>query len=93
MLRKLILGFAILATLGGGYLVLAHGPAALGPLVMGVLLLIGLLAERVTYKRLADRPPDPRFQPTGERFRDPASGAVVEAYADPKTGERVYVRS
>ncbi|HEX8726339.1 MAG TPA: hypothetical protein VF737_13210 [Gemmatimonadaceae bacterium] len=30
------------------------------------------------------------WQPTGERFVDPASGKLVDVYFDPETGEREY---
>ena len=69
------------------------GAAGVGCLVTGVLVLVGLLVERVYYKRVVDRAPNPRFERTSERFRDPVTGAIVDVYADPKTGERVYVRA
>ena len=83
----------MLVAIGGGVATLTVGPAGIGWLVMGVMVLIGLLAERVYYKRIIERAPDSRFERTSERFRDPMTGAVVDVYADPKTGERVYVRA
>jgi hypothetical protein len=92
MLHNLVLAFAALLTLAGGAAVIWGGPAGAPWLVSGLLLLIGSVFERVRYKRLAASAPDPRFQRTSERFRDPETGAVVNVYADPKTGERIYVR-
>ena len=92
MLRNLVLALAILATAVGVMLVITTGPGGLGLLIGSGLLLIGILFERVRYKRLADAAPAPRFERTPERFRDPSSGEVVNVYADPKTGERVYVK-
>ncbi len=92
MLRNLVLAVAALAALCGVVAVVVGGPAGLGWLVGGVVLLIGTVFERVRYKRLATRAPDARFERTPERFRDPSSGEVVNVYADPKTGERVYVK-
>jgi hypothetical protein len=93
MLRSVVAVLAVLVVIGGAVATLTVGPAGIGWLVMGVLVLIGLLAERVYYKRIVDRAPDPRFERTSERFRDPVTGAVVDVYADPKTGERAYVRA
>ena len=92
MLRNLVLTLAIASTVAGAVATLAIGPAALGWLIMSLLVLIGSVFERIRYKRLAASPPDPRFQRTAERFRDPQTGTVVRVYADPATGERVYVR-
>jgi len=33
---------------------------------------------------------DPRFRPTDEVFRDPASGRLTRVHVDPETGERRY---
>jgi hypothetical protein len=45
------------------------------------------------YKRDAlDAPPGPDWKPTGERFLDPRSGAMLEVWWLPRTGERAYVR-
>ena len=92
MLRNVVLGLAIAITLAGVAGLVVVGPAVLGWLIFGLLLVIGSVFERVRYKRLTAAAPDPRFRPTAERFRDPESGAVVRVYADPATGERAYVR-
>jgi len=83
-----------------GLVVAAYGLVALalswpgGPqaLAFGLLLGVGVLIERTRYKRLERAAPDPRFQPTSERFIDPETRAAVTVYFDPATGERKYVR-
>ena len=91
MLRNLLLGVAGLMTAAGVGL-LAFGIPAYQLVIFGPLILAGVLFERVTYKKLEAAPPQPRFQPTTERFFDDASGAPVTVWTDPKTGERKYVR-
>jgi len=55
---------------------------------------IWLLFRRGGYKRKPlDAPPGPDWQPTGERFIDPTSGAALEVWLQPRSGERAYVRS
>ena len=45
------------------------------------------------YKRHPlDAPPGPDWNFTGERFRDPQSGEMLEVWYCPRTGERAYVR-
>jgi hypothetical protein len=66
--------------------------AVLAPAGLGVLILLGTLAERITYKPLQDGAPGPDWQATDERFVDPDSGAVVTVYFHERTGERRYVR-
>jgi hypothetical protein len=45
------------------------------------------------YKRHPlDAPPGPEWKFTGERFRDERSGAMLEVWFLPRTGERAYVR-
>jgi len=53
--------------------------------------LIGLAIERWRYKPLAERPPGPDWQATGERFVDPETGKLVAVYFHPATGERRYI--
>ena len=46
------------------------------------------------YKRHPlDAPPGPDWTFTGERFRDPQSGEMLEVWYCPRTGERAYVRA
>ena len=92
MLRNLVLALAMAMTVGGLALIALGVPAIQLP-IFGALLLVGTLCERVVYKRLEAAPARAdRFQPTGERFFDDATGAPVTVWTDPKTGERKYVR-
>ena len=46
------------------------------------------------YKRVPlDAPPGPDWVLTSERFVDPSSGETLAVWFDPKSGERVYVRT
>ena len=57
-------------------------------LINAAILLAALLFERRGYQ---PRAPDPSaLRPTGERFRDPTSGQLVEVWEDPRTGAREY---
>jgi hypothetical protein len=91
MLRKLVLGLALLV-LCAGLLLLAVSPAnAFPPLLFGTLLLLGTLFERWRYKA-ARTPGSARGSATGERFVDPETGVLMEVYYDASTGERTYVK-
>jgi hypothetical protein len=59
-------------------------------LVVAVMLLafVGYASGRRAARHVGRR--DPRFQPTDEVFRDPASGVLTRVYQDPRTGERRY---
>lgn len=90
MLRKLLLGFALLV-LAGGALALATGSAqGLPTLLLGALLAVGILFERRRYKPAQK---NAKGQATGERFVDPVSGELLEVYYDPASGERSYVKA
>jgi hypothetical protein len=82
----LLLLAAVIAFLGG-----ADPAVVLSSAALGALLTLGVLFERVTYKRLLPRSPGPGFVPTPERFVDPASGRLVQVHVKPETGERAYV--
>ncbi len=91
MLRKLVLGLALLM-LGIGLLLLFVQPANAFPLlVFGTLLTFGTVFERWRYKA-AKAPHAARGAPTGERFIDTETGELMEVYYDATTGERSYVR-
>jgi hypothetical protein len=58
------------------------------------LLLIWLFFRKGGYKRQPlDAPPGPGWTFTGERFRDPPSGEMLEVWYCARTGERAYVRA
>jgi hypothetical protein len=56
--------------------------------LFGLLLITSTLFER-RYRRNVTATPA-GFEPTGERFVDPTSGAIVTVDYDPATGERRY---
>ncbi len=68
----------------------SHGHA-IGLLVMATLLFGGVLFERWRYKAIETAAPGSGFQPSGERFVDPETGAPVEVWYNPTSGERRYV--
>lgn len=90
MLRAVVLAIALIFAAVGGWLwsqgVKIPGAQALG---VGGFLALGIVFERWRYKK--SEPPDARWQPTGERFTDPASGKDMEVLYDPASGERRYV--
>jgi hypothetical protein len=87
--RAALLLVAIVMILGG-IVGLALRVPLFGPLIGGLLLLVGVLFERWRYKPV-ETAVGPRFKPTGERFVDPTSKIPVRVYADARTGERRYV--
>jgi hypothetical protein len=88
--------YSIIAlTLAG--LALAVGVGVLGAAgllaVVVALLIASALRGIIVARRMALRTRrDPRFQPTDEVFLDHHSGRVMRVYADPKTGERRYLK-
>ncbi|WP_044564111.1 hypothetical protein [Azospirillum sp. B4] len=64
----------------------------IGLLVGTGFLCLAALVERVNYKPLVNGLPGPGWQDTGERFADPATGALVAVYFNPARLERRYIR-
>jgi hypothetical protein len=92
MLRNFVLVIGV-ACLAGGLLLLALGlPPAFVLLIWGVLIVCGVVFERIRYKPLRATTPGPGWQETPERFIDDETGAEVVVYVQPNTGERAYVR-
>lgn len=62
--------------------------------VIGIALAVGIPLERWRYTGAGGRGEqkvfDGDWQPTGERFMDPAGGQWLEVYYNPHTGERDY---
>ncbi|MGD0430052.1 MAG: hypothetical protein ABSA58_03070 [Acetobacteraceae bacterium] len=87
MLRTvlLVIGAMLLATL------LVEPKAAIGPAVIGAVIVLSVLIERYVYKPIGDEPPGAGWNKTEERFADPASGRNVAVYYNPRTGQRRYV--
>jgi predicted lipid-binding transport protein (Tim44 family) len=98
----LILGGIMMAAVGGP----AGGlSAALTFFIPGIILVAAVVLERTRYRSLhaerqgdaagpgggEPRAPEPRFQPTGERFLDPTTHVAMRVWVDPATGERRYV--
>ncbi|HET8608360.1 MAG TPA: hypothetical protein VFM11_01355 [Burkholderiales bacterium] len=91
----------VLITVGVAALLAALG-CALGGIwevaaylfVIGIALAVGIPFERWRYTSSNGRGKQKSFhgdwQPTGERFMDPASGQLLEVYYNPQTGERDY---
>ncbi len=79
--------------------------SALFLIVPGVVMIVAVVLERTRYRSLhAERTgdgagpgggeptaPEPRFQPTSERFLDPTTHVALRVWVDPATGERRYV--
>ena len=57
-------------------------------LVNAAVLAAALVFERRGYQPKAPNPA--ALHPTGERFRDPSSGQILEVWEDPETGAREY---
>ena len=92
VLRAILIAVGAVALLCG-LIALATGafpPAAIFG-VWGVLLVIGTVFERVTYKPTHAEAPGAGWVRTGERFVDDSSGRNITVYIEPKSGERRYV--
>lgn len=92
MLKRLIIGYGIVAVLGAIVLAVLQvgSPIVLYLFVNGALLIAALLLERGRY-----RPPvsaSGPWQETGERFVDPSTGDLMRVRYNPQTGARDYVR-
>jgi hypothetical protein len=87
MLRTvlLVIGGMLLAT------PLVEPKAAIGPVVIGAVIVLAVLVERYVYKPIGDEAPGAAWNKTAERFADPRSGRSVAVYYNPRTGQRRYV--
>ena len=93
MLRTVLLWVGAALLIGGVALsAWTCTPAGVGPIGIGLVLLLALLIERHHYKRILDEPPGPDWQPTGERFIEPGTDVSVAVYSQAATGKRIYVR-
>lgn len=93
-LRRAILGFGCLLLFGAALIGITSGcvAPAIPFAVLGILLLLGTVFERVKYGATELRPPGPEWQRTAERFRDPLTKEAIDVFFNPVTGERRYVR-
>ena len=91
MLRTLLLWLGVVALLCAALAALSGNyQVALWLLVNGAIFTLGVVFERWRYKPVKTSRAA-RGLPTGERFIDPKSGALVEVYYDASNGERSYV--
>ena len=92
LIRNLALGIGVLYLLAAGIVLSIHAAQALliYLAVAGLLIIGSVLTVKDTYKPKIDRDRG-YWQMTGERFRDPASGHMMEVRYNPVTGERDYV--
>ena len=91
MLRKLVLAAGVVFLVGGVLALMLGSPSAVVLFVWGVLLVCGVIFERVRYKPLRPATPGPGWEKTPERFIDDETGAEVVVYVQPSTGERAYI--
>ncbi len=91
MLRSVLLTLGIVLMLGGVVGLGLGAVYALPPLILGGVLSLGILVERIFYKPLVSAPPGQGWIHTEERFVDPDTGKTVDVFYNPATGERQYV--
>ena len=94
MLRLFVLLLGAALSVGGVLaLVLGRGArgAAIEALVLGVLLLVGTLFERLRYGESDAPPPGSDWERTDESFVDPVSKRPMAVYQHRRSGERRYV--
>jgi hypothetical protein len=92
MWRAAVLVLAVLCLAAGAIAALAGAaPSAFGLVVLGLLVLIGTLYERVRYKHIETHAPGAGWVKTAERFIDDETGRPVTVYVHPASGARKYV--
>lgn len=74
--------------IGAGQVLAGQRARGMELLALGVLGILGTVFERWRYRKRL--PPQAPWQPTGERFEDPATGELIEVLYDPISGERRY---
>jgi hypothetical protein len=93
VLRAVMTMFGILA-LGGAVVALLCGapfPVVVWFAGVGIIVTLGVVFERIHYKRLDAGTPEAGWVATAERFVDPETGKLVVVYMRPASGERRYV--
>jgi hypothetical protein len=91
MLRTVVLTLGFIAAAAGA-LLFGAGSRGAGAYLMcvGVVVILGTAFERWRYRNAPSAAA--RWEPTGERFEDPATGEAMEVQYDRASGERRYVR-
>jgi hypothetical protein len=92
VLRGFVVVLGVVAVLGGLALAISVPKAwfAGAELVLiGIVIVLGTVFERWRYRKKIAGAAGP-WEPTGERFRDPVSGALIDVAYNPQTGEREY---
>jgi membrane protein implicated in regulation of membrane protease activity len=91
-MRWILIGIAILYLAIGAILLIAglSGWLVAWTVFEACILLAALLLERWRYRPPINRRSG-KWERTGERFVDPATGRVTEVFYNPDTGERDYV--
>jgi hypothetical protein len=91
MLRAIVLALGVIAITAGAF---AYRGVAPGPGIylmgVGAAIVLGTVFERWRYRNAP--PAGARWERTGERFEDPATGETLEVHYDRASGERRYVR-
>jgi hypothetical protein len=92
MLRRIVLGIALLLAAAGLWLLWRRAwTPGLQLLAVGTLIFVGTAFESWRYRK-GSGPRGARWQPTAEKFADPISGEEMDVQYDPVSGERRYVR-
>ena len=91
MLRTIVLALGVIAVAAGALLLVEAGNRGAGIYLMsvGAVIFLGTAFERWRYRNAP--PPGARWERTGERFQDPATGETMEVQYDRASGERRYV--
>jgi hypothetical protein len=92
MLRWVIIGYGLLSLIVAAVLLfVVHATfwLVLELAVNGLIVVGAILLERKRYRVRVDRTQG-HWQPTGERFVDPATGQLMEVFYNAATGERDY---
>jgi hypothetical protein len=91
MLRGIVFVFGMLL-LAAVFIQVLYGGAFVTPVaVVGAVLVLGVVLERVVYKRVDTGRLGPEWQRTEERFIDPDTGKAITVFVKSKSGERRYV--
>jgi hypothetical protein len=90
VLRKALFGTGLAGVVVAiGLLAVGQYGPGLQTLIGSGVLTAGVAFERWRYVRSLTSP-EGRWQPTGERFRDPTTYQLTDVYYNPDTGERDY---